>query len=200
MNKVFKEHFFQLAASLLLIVVSTVVFYYQFTNVRTEAYLKTIFSEKDLLESQKDLQEIQRKLIDVIDQKLAVSKDDLTNLAITSELKKLNIRIDELSNDSLALRQAINPVKPEEILTIARLTDEVKSIRSDFTDLEKSIFEKHREFSGSILRELKSSNDATNLILIVLLPLILNFLYTVWRDLRSERKEEASNKQSQPDA
>lgn len=200
MNKVFKEHFFQLSASLLTVVAGAWAIYIQIIEVPKEAYLNSLIAEKELHESQKDLQEIQRKLMDVIEGKLTLSKDELTKLSIANELKDFDARIDKLSSDSLALRQAINPLKPEEVLTIARLTDEVKSIKSDFTSLEKSISEKHKEFSGSILRELKSSNDATNLILVVLFPLILNFLYTVWRDLKTERKEEESNNQSQSDA
>jgi hypothetical protein len=37
-------------------------------------------------------------------------------------------------------------------------------------------------FQESILREIKSSNDSTTLILVVLVPLVLNFLYILWID------------------
>ena len=39
-------------------------------------------------------------------------------------------------------------------------------------------------FEDYILREKESSNRATNLILVVIIPLVLNFLYTVWKDFK----------------
>ncbi len=194
MNSFFKEHFFQVFAALLSIVAATWAVYIQFVEVRNAQLIDRVIAEKQLHESQRDLQEIQRKLMDVVDDKLTLSKEELTKLSITNELNDFNSRLDDLTKKTLALRQAINPLKPDEVLTIARLTDEVKALQGEFETLEKATSEKHKEFSASILRELKSSNDATNLILVVLIPLLLNFLYTVWKDFKSERKDETPNK------
>lgn len=48
-----------------------------------------------------------------------------------SEAKDLENKITIAQQQTLGLRQAINPSKPEEILTIARLTDELKTLRKE---------------------------------------------------------------------
>lgn len=108
---------------------------------------------------------------------------------MNESLQNLEGKIEKVSQQTLALRQALNPLKPEEVLTIARLTDEVTKLSKGFDNLSQQLSQNQKEFRESVLRELKSSNDSTNLILVVLIPLVLNFLYTIWKDLRSEKKQ-----------
>ena len=89
-----------------------------------------------------------------------------------------------------ALRQAINPLKPDEVLTIARLQDGIIDLNKNVTELENNINVRLQYFEDSIKREMTSSNNSTTLILVVLIPLVLNFLYTVWKDFRKPEKNE----------
>ncbi len=111
-------------------------------------------------------------------------------LKLEKDIHSITNQISKFENQNLALRQAINPINPEEVLTIARLSDEVKDIRDDFNSLKLNIDTKQNEFRDYILREKETSNKATNLILVVLIPLVLNFLYTVWKDLRKNKESE----------
>ena len=115
-----------------------------------------------------------------------VNQANLTNPLVAAEkLVAMEKKIEAVHNQTLALRQAINPTKPEEVLTIARLTDEVKDVREDLSIFRKQMNNQQQSFQTSVVRELKSSSDSTKLILLVLAPLVLNFLYTVWKDIRS---------------
>jgi len=110
--------------------------------------------------------------------------------ALNVRFFNLSEKIIAVENQTIGLRQAINPIKPDEILRIARLKDEVVSLKKNMADLENSITKQQKVFQDSVLREIKSSSDSTTLILVVLLPLVLNFLYTVWKDLRVASKED----------
>lgn len=200
MNRFLREHFVQLTAAIVSFVAALWAVSIQVAEFQKVELLDKVVAEQKRYESQKQLQDIQEKLLAVVNEKLKVDKEDLTKLSIANELSDFGKRLDEIDQNHLALRQAINPLKPDEVLTIARLTDEVTALKSEFGDFEKTMSDKHKEFSASILRELKSSNDATNLILVVLIPLLLNFLYTVWKDFKSERQENTPNNQSQSDA
>jgi len=196
----FKEHIVQILVALISGMAAVWAVYIQVSDTQRTNEIDKMFAEVKLYQSQDELQEIQKKLMLIVEDKLTLSDEELTKLSIVNELKGLEEKLVKVSDQTLALRQAINPLKPDEVLTIARLTDEVKALKADYSNLEKSMKEKHTEFSNSILRELKSSNDATNLILVVLIPLLLNFLYTIWKDFKTERREEPSNNQSQSDS
>ncbi|MCI5196711.1 MAG: hypothetical protein D3919_10900 [Candidatus Electrothrix sp. AW5] len=130
--------------------------------------------------------------IKALQEKLAGAEATIEATAYGVKFKKIEERIEEVSQQTLALRQAINPLKPEEILTIARLTDQVSLLKNDFEQIEKSLFREMDAFYKSILRELETRNNSTNLILIVLIPLVINFLYTLWKDIRT-KKETSDN-------
>jgi uncharacterized protein (UPF0335 family) len=135
---------------------------------------------------------LKSELIPEISKEILAQANSTTPIFAAEKLAALENRIEAVDNQTLALRQAINPTKPDEVLTIARLTDEIKDIREDFSDVRKQLESQQQSFQSSILRELKSSNDSTTLILVVLVPLILNFLYTVWKDLKSVRSKDDS--------
>ena len=65
-------------------------------------------------------------------------------------------------------------------------------MRRDIEDLDSKLSSQQKSFQDSILRELKSSSNSTTLILVVLVPLVLNFLYSVWKDFRAGRSEEST--------
>jgi hypothetical protein len=102
-----------------------------------------------------------------------------------TDLRALEHRINEMEETTLGLRQAMNPMAPDELLTIARLGDEVRSLRADYVKLEEALVQDLGSFQQSVQRELQSANSSANLILVVLVPLAFNFLYTIWKDMRS---------------
>lgn len=112
------------------------------------------------------------------------------------ELNKLELRISKAELDlesqkeiTTSLRQAINPINPDEVLTIARLKDEVTELNKSISSLNENTKVRQQNFEDSIKREISSSNNSTTLILVVLIPLVLNFLYTVWKDFKKPEKE-----------
>lgn len=127
------------------------------------------------------------KKLEALEAKLTDSKDKVEATTVGAKFKEIEQRIEQVSQQTLALRQAINPIKPDEVLTIARLKDEVSALKIDFEQVEKSLVREMEVFQKSVLREAKASNSATNLILVVLIPLVLNFLYTLWKDLKAEK-------------
>lgn len=139
---------------------------------------------------QKQLDSEMKKLLN---NKLAEIPKSVELASLDQKFKNIDDKIAEVKEQTIGLRQAINPLKPEEILTIARLTDDVKTIRKDLEGLESNISAKQKEFKDSILRELKSSGESTILILVVLIPLVLNFLYTVWKDYKSDKNEKVKS-------
>ncbi|EGR0790352.1 hypothetical protein EWS92_22435 [Vibrio vulnificus] len=147
------------------------------------------------LQSTFELELLQNQLKELVDEKIASvpSSEKTEFVVINQKLTNLEAKIKNVSDQTIGLRQAINPTKPDEILKIARLTDEVRVLRSELTKVEKNVVAQQKAFQDSILRELKSSNDSTTLILVVLLPLVLNFLYTVWKDFKvsAQAKEQS---------
>ncbi|EGR1045597.1 hypothetical protein [Vibrio cholerae] len=147
------------------------------------------------IQNKVELEMLQSQLAKLVDGKIAsippTEKSEF--VVINQKITNLEAKIENINAQTIGLRQAINPTKPDEILTIARLTDEVKFLKTDLDKIEKNMVAQQKAFQDSILRELKSSNDSTTLILVVLLPLVLNFLYTVWKDFKvSAQKKEQS--------
>ncbi|HFG2075559.1 TPA: hypothetical protein ACGF30_001721 [Vibrio cholerae] len=149
------------------------------------------------IQNKVELEMLQSQLAKLVDGKIAsippTEKSEF--VVINQKITNLEAKIENINAQTIGLRQAINPTKPDEILTIARLTDEVKFLKTDLDKIEKNMVAQQKAFQDSILRELKSSNDSTTLILVVLLPLVLNFLYTVWKDFKvSAQKKNSPNK------
>ena len=147
--------------------------------------------------SKMNLEQLRMSLDAEIDAKLESmpSSEQKEFIAINTKLGRLETRIEEVSDQTLGLRQAINPTKPDEVLKIARITDEINSLKNKLKSAEKNIVEQQKIFQESILREMKASNDSTTLILMVLFPLVMNFLYTVWKDIKDKKLITNQNKQ-----
>ena len=159
-------------------------FYVQFVEQRT-LHLQAERMAVTRQEVEDLSKQLENELLPRLLSEIAAQASSTTPVAVAEKLAAMQARIEMIQNRTLALRQAINPTKPDEILTIARLTDEIKDVRGDLTSFRKQLEEQQRSFQSSILRELNSSKESTNLILLVLLPLVLNFLYTVWKDIKS---------------
>ena len=119
---------------------------------------------------------------------------DLSKISLSEKFSEIDERIKKIENSSMALRQAINPKNPEEILTIARLTDDLSALREKLNDLEVTLSKNLTVFQKSIIREITSANNSNTLILAVLIPLVLNFLYTVWKDFRENNNSSDRSK------
>ena len=118
----------------------------------------------------------------------SVSKDTLNNLN-NYKLVKLEKSIEEIKETTLGLRQAVNPMKPNEILTIARLSDKLLSVSEEYKLLKETIAKEQENFRISVLRELDASNRSTNMILVIMVPLVGNFVYSIWKDRKSDRSD-----------
>ena len=101
-------------------------------------------------------------------------------------------KVENISNVLKALREAIDPDNPEDILTIARLKDEVTMLSKELLIFQTSIVKNQTIFQDSIVRELETRDRFVNIIIVVLIPLVLNMLYTFWRDIkfRKDSREE----------
>lgn len=151
----------------------------KFTDLKTRLLLYEYYSDSTVVDSK-------NKLFEEI--------SELKN--ITPKLQLLDDKISNLNNSLNALRQSINPLKPEEVLTIVRLQDEVKFIKESIEETKNKLENDQHNFERAIIRELEASNRSTNLILVVLIPLVSNFLYSVWRDRREEKIKKESEKQT----
>ena len=129
----------------------------------------------------------------VLNQLIIISESQEVSILVDEKFKETNQTIKTLYGEIVplkdqveGLRQSINPINPNEILTIARLKDEVIEIKENFSSYKERVDGQQAEFRDYILREKETSNRSTNLILVVLVPLVINFLYTVWKDFRKK--------------
>jgi len=182
MNKKWLELFAVATA----IVGTTVGIFWQF-SVR---HVRDTEAELTILENRGQLEDLRANLNEIINKR--ISEAPRTNVDAASldvRFEDLDKKIASVRAETLAVRQAINPLKPDEVLTIARLTDEIKLLEKDFENLKQGLSTQQKDFQDSVVREIKVSSDSTSLILVVLIPLVLNFLYTVWKDFKKSREE-----------
>ncbi|MDW3195272.1 MAG: hypothetical protein R8G66_23050 [Cytophagales bacterium] len=115
------------------------------------------------------------------------------------EINSVEERVDKNFEDFKALRQALNPINPDEVLTIARMMDEIKSIQEQQSNFEKRIENNLESISRNVLYRTESADKTTNVILLVLAPILLNFFYAIWKDYKKEKPKEkektSANKQ-----
>lgn len=182
-----KERYFRLIVASVATLLAFIATTFQIYQTSTREAL-----EFGLLESRDAIQDLQFELDAAIDARLEALSDLPEPSAINQEILSLQNRINQVSDQTLGLRQAINPEDPEEILTIARLTDEFKILKNDIDSIEGALQSQQRVFQESVRREIDASSSSTTLILVVLLPLVLNFLYTVWKDFRKERSSDGA--------
>lgn len=122
---------------------------------------------------------------------------DLENIAILRKFNEIDDKIKKIDEKTIALRQAINPFKPDEVLTIARLKDEVSIVKNRLEYIYDALKKDQDNFKSSVVREIEASGKSTYLILLVLGSFALNFLYSAWKDLKEEKKEKKLIKEKQ---
>ncbi len=143
--------------------------------------VKTIDSlNKELLLLQSDQKKLKSSLSHFLQSSQQIQNPDQVMVALAG----LRTQVDQINEQTIGLRQALNPMKPEEVLTIARLTDIISNLNSRIDQVEKEMDEKHRIFRESVIRELEASNKATTWLFVVIIPLVLNLLYSIWKDRR----------------
>lgn len=171
-----------------------------------EERLKDSLSEFEQKQLNNELSILKRKIYSLTSARdsvfnIIVKKDtvNLGQLNSTQHQQILDLRISKIEIEfkkqteiTTSLRQAINPIKPDEILTIARLKDEIVELNKNVSTLNDNLKIRQDNFEDSIKREISTSNNSTTLILVVLIPLVLNFLYTVWKDFKKPDKKEDS--------
>ena len=172
----------------LTVIITILAWYLQF---RERDYRTLIYTDltRSRLETE-ELKEAATKINELLEQKIAEAPQRVESASIEQKFKNLEERISSVQQQTVGLRQAINP-SSQEILTIARLNDETKALRKDLANLESNLSSQQKSFQESILRELKASSESKTLILVVLVPLVLNFLYSVWKDFRSAKGEKS---------
>ena len=178
-----KQHYIAIIAAVITSIVTVIAWYVQISEKRMIEFAV----KNEVVESRYQINELKDELNQLLAKQLAEAPKSIEIAALDERFKNIEDKIENVKQQTTGLRQAINPTKPEEILTIARLADEVKGMKKDLNDLEQKLSSQQETFQGSILREIKSSSDSTTLILVVLVPLVLNFLYTVWKDIKSEK-------------
>jgi hypothetical protein len=111
--------------------------------------------------------------------------------SIDLKLYQINTTLAQYIQQTNALLEAFNPTKPEQVLTIARLKDAVVQIQNDEKNLEDRLKAQQSNFEDSIKRELATSSNSYYWIMFILLPLIIQFFYNIYKD---NRKTETNTK------
>lgn len=186
------------------IILTVLTVFFSFFVKMKEERLKDSFSEIEQKQLNEELSNLKKKIHSLTSARdsvfnIIVKKDTLNlgHVNTTEHQKILDLRISKIENElnqqteiTTSLRQAINPIKPDEILTIARLKDEITELNKNVSTLNDNLKIRQDNFEDSIKREISTSNNSTTLILVVLIPLVLNFLYTVWKDFKKPEKKE----------
>lgn len=118
----------------------------------------------------------------------------VTEANTQARVAALEMEFEHLQEVQQGLRQALNPISPEEVLTIARLNDEVKRLSGSLQRSLDDLAEDQEEFQTAVRREIDASDKTLNLVLVVLVPLVLNLLYSFWQDRRREVRAEKADK------
>jgi hypothetical protein len=119
--------------------------------------------------------------------KLLMTDTAKSDLQYRNQIHDISIRLARLEEQTKGLREAINPIDPEEVLTIARLNDGLKNLTITQNSISKDFDDKLELFKVSVIRELETSSRSINWLFLVLIPIVVNLLYTIWRD-RKENK------------
>jgi len=172
------------------------IFLTQYKENRMRFDSERYHSEMEMYKRELEQRQLQfRKEMTEMSYRISRMSADSINISDTqlrNELRfsKIESNIEKHTEITTALRQAINPLNPDEVLTIARLKDGLSDLGKKIAELENNINVRQQYFEDSIKREMASSNNSTTLILVVLIPLVFNFLYTVWKDFRKPAKNE----------
>lgn len=181
---------FKVTTTLIAMLAMTMALYFQFSKLKETKTIRKVEYVGDelqsrILEVSEKQKEIELALSSKVFQSPPATKDFH---AVEIKLKDLEGKIAKINDEIMGLRQAINPLNPDEILTIARLKDSINNLSTNLQKLEVNIAKGQEEFRKSVLRELDASGKAMNLVLIVLIPLVLNLLYSIWKDRKEIKK------------
>lgn len=114
------------------------------------------------------------------------------DIGVNQQINKIEKKLNEIDDRTIALKQAINPYRPEEVLTVVRVKDEVNILKNRIEQIYDMLKREQDNFKNAVAREIDATGKSVYLILIVLIPLVFNFLYTtVWKDFREQKKEKA---------
>ena len=163
-----------------------------FAPTRDELIDGSTFPSRKMSIDPQQVRDLQVFLAGLIEQRFDIPKKDLELRGLSAEISEFRGRIDQIAESTLALRQAINPKNPEEILTIARLTDQLQSVERKIEKLDDELAKRHIAFTRGVTRELDATSRATNLLMVALIPLVLNLAYQIWKDRRMPKKADGA--------
>jgi hypothetical protein len=176
-------------------VIGLLIFAYSFVYSRVYT-LRFAESASQLEKRLKEFTEEQKAMqfqIDGLAHSLSQIPDSLKYRDLGTARAELLRRIDQLSESNLAIRQALNPLNPDEVLTIARLKDALESMKKSQDEFAEKIDERLENLRSSVLRELDASSKSANWLFVIVVPLVINLLYTMWKDARSVRNRNSGN-------
>lgn len=134
-----------------------------------------------------------KQLIKKID---SITKTELSNVQISLEFEKLNNELLNLDDNLNELKRSLNPDKIEDILLISRMQDRLIQVQQNQKLQFESIIARMENFQSSVIAQTESQKTSVNFLLIVLIPLILNASYTIWKDYKKEKEETESKNNS----
>ena len=105
-------------------------------------------------------------------------------------LNQLAAKLTEVDERSLGLRQAIDPDYPEEVLTLARMSDSIRALNTELISLRSDLVEDMANFRVSVRSELSTLTTIVLLMLGALGSLLVTAVsvaYSVWRDFKTKR-------------
>ncbi len=83
-------------------------------------------------------------------------REQVSRLTVSTD--KLEIQMKKLIEQNKGLQQALNPTKPEEVITISRLKDEIEVLKKDQQLYQKFLDKDHQNFKESIRHETGAIN------------------------------------------
>ena len=190
----------------IVLIIALIIWGYAMFKIFRNMYVgeSTIQLESRIAEERKSYQEIQeqiKKNLELVREFALTyqSYDSLSASDFKFILIDLDEKIDKLNEQTLSLRQAINPLNPDEVLTIARLKDVINSVDQKQIKLETDLENRFEDFRNSVIRELETLNKVIGWLFIVFIPLIpaiLSFLYIIWRDRKELKLKELESGKS----
>ena len=183
----------QFIAIITIVITITAFAYTLYNRFKTKTY-DADFDKIELLKFKLDSinKEItnrkQEALIRTEVQRLLVHSPTTDSLLIKLRLGEMSNNLNKYIRITEGLRQAFNPTKPEEVLTIVRLKDEVDELKQHNKDLEDKLKEQQAIFEDSIKRELATTSNSNYWIMVILIPLVLQFAYNIWKDSKQAKE------------
>ncbi|MEM1202945.1 MAG: hypothetical protein AAGN66_06925 [Acidobacteriota bacterium] len=98
---------------------------------------------------------------------------------------ELEARLDRLSSEVETLRGALDPTK-EEVLTVLRLKDRIIELEEEREEFEDQMMDRYKELSASMEARVKVASDSVKWLLLVVIPLVINLVYSIWKDVRGQ--------------